>query len=419
MSERQLTELVRFVRRNSPYYRELYADVGDRGPVRLEDLPIIDHPGFWAANTPQDNQVLTDSQVDGCVFRTGGTTSAPKLTVYTRTELHAMSRLQGDGYAAAGLRTGDRVANLFYAGEMYASFLFNVLCLQETSVPVVHLPIAGSPSPEVTADLLAEHDATVVLSTPTTLSRVASVLTNRGTPLPAVHLFLFGGEAFYEDQRALIAEAFPNGAVRSLGYASVDAGVLAAPVQDEPDARVHRVHRVQKLVEIVDADTGEVIREPRRPGRLLATDLVRRLMPLIRYPVGDLAEWVDHADGRFRLLGRSEEGARVGPVTVYLEDLRAVVGELAGDQRIAGIQAVQRRRAAKDELVLRVAGRIDASDALAKAISTRFEELRPMFAEHVHTGLIHALAVEFVPVEDLEVNERSGKIVRLVDERVD
>jgi phenylacetate-CoA ligase len=417
--EPDLAELVDFARRNAPYYRELYAGVPTEGPIHAEDLPVIDHTGFWKANTVRDSQVLTARHDDGVVFKTGGTTSSPKLTVYTRAELQAMARLQGDGYAAAGLRTGDRVANLFYAGELYASFLFNVLCLQETSVPVVHLPIAGSPSPEVMADLITEHGATVLLATPTTVSQVAARLTARGSSLPSVHLFLFGGEAFYEDQRRLVAKAFPNARVCSLGYASVDAGVLAAPVQGEPDARVHRVHALQKLVEIVDDETGEPIREAGRPGRLLATDLVRRLMPLIRYPVGDRAAWVDYADRRFRLLGRADDGARVGPVTIYLEDVRVVIEELAGDQPVAGFQAVQRRRDAKDELVLRIGGEVSEPERLAEAISTRFDELRPMFGEHVRAGLINPLVVEFVPAGLIKVNPRSGKIIRLVDERND
>jgi phenylacetate-CoA ligase len=151
---------------------------------------------------------------------------------------------------------------------------------------------------------------------------------------------MLAGEAFHDDQRPLIAKAFPDAAVRSLGYASVDAGVLAAPVEGGADVRVHRVHGPHKVLEILDEDTAEPVREPGRPGLLVATDLVRRLMPVIRYPVGDVAEWVDHEDRRFRLLGRSEKGARVGPVTVYLEDLRAVVeAAVSGDpdQLIAGM----------------------------------------------------------------------------------
>ncbi|WP_324787468.1 phenylacetate--CoA ligase family protein [Streptomyces sp. H51] len=417
MTASQLRELVEFARRDSPYYRNLYAQVRTDGNLRLEDLPVIDHSGFWAANTTENNQVLTGRQLEGVVFRTGGTTSRPKLTVFTRAELHAMARLWADGCTAAGLRPGDRVANLFYAGELYASFLFNTLALQESSVPAVHLPIAGSPAPEVVAETMAEPRATVVLATPTTLARVAAHFVARGESLASVRLFLFSGEAFHADQRPLLTKAFPRADIRSLGYASVDAGVLAAPVGGEPDTRVHRVHRPHKLVEIVDEHTGEPIREPGRPGLVLATDLVRRLMPVIRYPVGDVAEWVDQEDGRFRLLGRSETGARLGPMTVYLEDLRAVVDEVSGGRPISGMQAVQRRRDAKDELVLRIAGEIEDPERFAALVVARFDELRPAFGEHVGAGMIHPLTVEHVPLAKLAVNPRSGKLVRLLDQR--
>jgi phenylacetate-CoA ligase len=55
MSTECLTELVEFARRNSPYYRDLYAAVKAGGPHHLEDLPVIDQAGFWSANTPRNN----------------------------------------------------------------------------------------------------------------------------------------------------------------------------------------------------------------------------------------------------------------------------------------------------------------------------------------------------------------------------
>ncbi|MFE5564671.1 phenylacetate--CoA ligase family protein [Amycolatopsis japonica] len=353
------------------------------------------------------------------MFKTGGTTSAPKMTVYTRDELRDMAVLQGNGFAEAGLRPGDRVANLFYAGSLYASFLFNVLCLQESRIPSVHIPIAGSAPPEEMATMIVEQRATVLLGTPTTVNLVAANLVERGISLPDVHLFLFGGEAFYEDQRGLLSAAFPNAAVMSLGYASVDAGVIAAPIEGVADHRVHRVHTGQKLAEIVDDVTGETIRAEGRPGRLIFTDLVRRLMPVIRYPVGDRAAWVDHERRELRLLGRADEGARVGPVTVYLEDLRSLVEKVAVGRQVAGIQVVQRRHDSKDQLVLRIAGQVEGPDRLTAAITSDFHALRPMFAEHVDANLIAPLVVEYVRPGELVVNPRSGKVVRLIDERFD
>lgn len=422
-------ELIAFVREHSPFYRELYTDLPS-ATADLTALPLVDHTAFWAAHGAARSRVLTGPHQDGIVFKTGGTTGAPRISQYTREEWRAMCRRFGDGLPAAGLLPGDRVANLFYAGELYSSFVFTLNLLQEAEVPTVQLPIGGAAAPDYTVAALRDLSATVLAAPPTSLCRLArEVLATEG-PLPGIRLVLFSGEAFYGDQLALLSRAFPQAEVRSIGYASVDAGILAGPVAGEQDSRVHQVFTEDKVVELLDPETGKPIEEEGRPGLVVATDLVRRLMPIVRYPVGDLAEWVDFPCRRFRLLGRSAEGARVGPVTVYLEDLRGIVAEADARQWIADVQVVLRHRDERDELVLRLAEAMTATGSaggsvenartgLAERIAGRLETSRPMFADHVRRGLIHPLAIEWVGADQLAVNPRTGKLVRLLDERMD
>jgi phenylacetate-CoA ligase len=416
MQDRRLAELVGFARARSPFYRRLYADL-PAGPARLTDLPILDHTAFWQANTVHDNQLLTGPLVDGIVYMTGGTTQAPRMSVYTRAETVAVARIWAQGLATAGVRPGDRVANLFYVGEMYASFIHNLFALQEMSIPAVHLPIGGSAAPGYTAHTLEDLGATVVIGPTTTLCRLAAHIVEGGRPLGSVDLLLFAGEAFYGDQRALLTQAFPRARVNSLGYASIDGGMLGGPIAGGADPREHRVFRPDTLLEIVDVATGEPITQPGRPGRVVTTDLIRRLMPVIRYPVGDLAEWVDVAGHRFRLLGRAGEGARVGPVTVYLDDVHGLVESVLDGSPTAGLQLVLRRREAKDELVLRIAAEPSDPDAFGKELAEGLDRARPMFAEHVRDGLIQPLVVEWVTAAGLASNGRTGKLIPLVDER--
>lgn len=44
---------------------------------------------------------------------------------------------------------------------------------------------------------------------------------------------------------------------------------------------------------------------------------------------------------------------------------------------------------------------------------------RPLFTDQVARGAIHPLAVEWVGPTGLTVNPRSGKAIRLLDERLD
>lgn len=120
--DESLREHLRFVKTASPFYAQLYDNVKISNNTTLASLPVTPHAAYWAANTTRDNTVRTGPLVDGIVFKTGGTTSKPKATAYSHSELLGTSTLLGQGLVAAGLRPGDRIANLFYAGEMYGSF---------------------------------------------------------------------------------------------------------------------------------------------------------------------------------------------------------------------------------------------------------------------------------------------------------
>ncbi|MEV6550349.1 AMP-binding protein [Streptomyces sp. NPDC051597] len=420
MSAQQLSDLIRFARHNSPFYRELYASLPPDAD-RLTDLPVVDQEAFWAANTLDGNRVLTGPLSEATVYKTGGTTGAPKFSVYTRDEWRTFVTVFGQGLVDTGLRPGHRVADLFYAGELYASFLFLLDSLAHAPVDNVRLPIGGAAPLESTVATLREFAAQVLTGTTTTLCRLAEHVLAAELRLDAVELVLFGGEALFADQRRLLAAAFPNAAIRSVGYASVDAGLLGRPVPG-PDPRVHRAFTPHSVVEILDDTTGEPVTEPGRPGRAVVTSLFRRLMPVIRYPAGDRAEWTDTERGHFRILGRAEEGVRVGPVSLYAQDAQDAVAQADTEGRIAGMQLVVRRWEGRDGLVLRLAtapGDDDPAvlDVLAKAVVTELENARPLYPDSVNAGFVHPLSVEWARHRDLAVNPRTGKLVRVLDER--
>lgn len=58
MPVQRFSDLVRFARDCSPFYADLYADLPPE-VNSLTDLPVVDQNAFWAANTLHDNRVLT------------------------------------------------------------------------------------------------------------------------------------------------------------------------------------------------------------------------------------------------------------------------------------------------------------------------------------------------------------------------
>ncbi|MGD3107088.1 phenylacetate--CoA ligase family protein [Streptomyces sp. YGL11-2] len=424
MPVQQLTELIRFVRRNSPFYRELYAGLPDRVD-ELTALPVVPQDAFWRANTPRENRLLTGPLDEAVVFKSGGTTGSPKFSVYTREEWREFTSAFGGGLVEAGLRPGHRVADLFYAGELYASFTFILDSLHRAPVANVRLPIGGAAPLESTVHTLEEFDVDVIAGTTTTLCTLADHLVRSRRQLPGVRILFFGGEGLYEDQRPLLRKAFPRAQARSIGYAGVDSGLLGQAVPGT-DPRVHRAFTPHTVVEILDENTGEPLTREGVAGRVVVTDLRRRLMPVIRYPVGDRAEWTDTAAGHFRILGRADEGVRIGAVSLYTQDVHDLVRAADPTGLVIGIQLVVRRWDGRDGLVLRLAvdGDPAGGDAeaaglghLAGAIAKEILAARRMYAEEVEAARIHPLTVEWVRHGELAVNPRTGKLKRVIDER--
>jgi phenylacetate-CoA ligase len=225
----------------------------------------------------------------------------------------------------------------------------------------------------------------------------------------------------YPDQRAMLESAFPGVRVSSIGYASVDAGLLGY-ADPSCAADEHRVFDRETILEIVDEDAGAVIREPGRAGKVLLTNLTRKLMPVIRYPAGDRAMWVEPEGSparKFRLLGRSEEAARVGMVSLYYEDVRQVIVAIKELEGAAGFQMALTHEGGKDLLTVRIAVAEPGAMArgLADGLREALFEARPLLRKAIDLGLIHPLRIEWVRASELAVNPRTGKLRRIVDQR--
>jgi phenylacetate-CoA ligase len=67
-----LNNLVRMARQNSSFFAQHFKDINHVDC--LEDLPIIDHSGFWAAAKRDRTSVMTGVQLDGFITATGGKT---------------------------------------------------------------------------------------------------------------------------------------------------------------------------------------------------------------------------------------------------------------------------------------------------------------------------------------------------------
>lgn len=421
MAMYELQDLVSRVRQSSPFYREYYSALPNK--ITIRDLPILDQTKFWQANTIRDNCVLTGPMHDGVVFFSGGTTGNPKFSIFSRDEFTEFTRTFGTGMAASGLRAGDRVANLFRAGQLYASFMIMSKSFELGPEPVLQFPItATTPHPEA-LKVIRDFDVDVIAGFVTSVINLADYYDANRESYPSINIrkIFYTGEGVYPDQRASLERIFPGVKILSLGYASVDAGMLGhADPSCGPNE--HRPFAQQTVFEIVDEDTEEPIDEPDRPGKVIITNLTRLLMPIVRYPVGDRAMWVESGTApnrKFRLLGRSGEAARLASENIYYDDLRALLDKFRERLGISNYQIVLSRRDGIDLMILRVAAAAPR-DVLTNETFAIVEEIyqaRPGIRDLVKARRSHPPEIEWVNASELYINDRTGKLKRIIDNK--
>lgn len=415
----ELMDLVAFVRQHSVFYASHFADAPER-VMSLSELPVIDPVEFWKDSHDLERWPVLTARLDNAlVFKTGGTTGAGKLSVFERREWQTLVEDFGQSLTTK-LHEGDRVANLFFVGDLYASFIFTHDALAHARTGIVEFPFTGQVDSTVLADAIVRYRINVLAGVPAHLLSFAAWLERHGQKLEGIERLLYGGESLFPAQLRLLGRVFPNVRVASMGYASVDAGFIGA---SHPDCALgeHRVPQGHSVVEILDEQTGEVIEECDRPGRLVMTNLTRRLMPLIRYPVGDRACWREPGPSptrKFVLMGRSGDSQRirVGTLTLLPDEIGAAVLRIVGSDdwqlviEQAGTQDILRLRWVADPTG---APPIDVKRMLHDALLEHYPLIEQLSADH-----LLALQIECCAARDLERHPRSGKRQRVLDLRV-
>ncbi len=409
-----LDELVAWTRKRSPFYARHYQALPEHG-WQLTDLPLIDPAAYWRMEHGLDGwDVLSGPLDDGLIFKTGGTTGSGKISVYTREEWRNFVSAFGRGLSTL-LKPGDRIANLFFCGDLYASLLFIHGAIAHINIPVCEFPFSGQCAfPGVLAGLRA-YGINVIVGVPGRLLQFAAWLAEHGECLPQIDRLLYGSESLFDDQLALLYSVFPNVRCASIGCASVDAGLIGASTPD-CQAGEHRCFERETRVEIVDESTGESITQCNRPGMLVVTNLQRKLMPLIRYPVGDQAAWVEDEgcpQRKFTLLGRSSLGHRIrlGYASLFPDDIDRTIVATFGACRW---QMVIDYLNATNILTIRLA-RPRAADLELVLIENLVQQC-PALGELQDSGQL-IIDCHWCDPGELALNPRTGKLLRVVDLR--
>jgi phenylacetate-coenzyme A ligase PaaK-like adenylate-forming protein len=404
LADAKLASLVELAR--SPFHRERLVPVATRAD--LIRLPVLDKDAWMAASPPHSTAALTRKLGAAYVFRTGGSTGDPKFSVFSTGEFRAFVKYFKRTYQAAGLRPTDRVANLFACGSLYASFIFVNRMLEATGC--LNFPFTTATEPAAVARHVKLFGINTLVGFPSWLSQVADALEAEGV---GVEKIFYAGEHLYPDERRHLAERLGARVIASAGYAAVDAGMVGYQCEAAGPGSVHHLLADHAHLELLDPETLL----PAEEGLVVVTNLDRRLQPVIRYNLGDLARHVRGAcpcgrtAPRFELLHRGDDSLRIGYATLTYAEVMAALAPVAG--LTSAIQLVRTREARKDRLTLRVEapGTVDPSEVVRA-----LERAKPDLGKLLASGYLHPIAVDVLPPGGIPRLPVSGKLKRVIDQ---
>ena len=416
----RLNALLDVCREKSPFYRERLPAKPLRSLEELQQIPILSQAEF-REHLPPDGSGLLTGPLENCyVFASGGTTGKPKYVYRTVAEQHRNARALGKGLSLSAFHPGDVVANLLYAGNMWASFASFTQALEHTGCMI--LPIAGSIDLEYLVKYLLTFRPNGAISIPSVFLSLAQYVEHHGLDLK-IEKIGTGGEHLFPEARAHLAEVLGTKRFTSLGYATNDNGAIAFQCEVGQGA-MHHVHEDIHLVEIVDPATFQPLPDG-EVGRIVVTNIDRFLMPTLRYDVGDLGRLVPErcACGRtlrqLELLGRADEVLVIGGFKVTLDTAATVLGaipDLSHAFRILARQVDQ-----LDQLVVEVEAEPSVDEAGREALALQVVEglrrFKPDFTVFGKGGIAPILA-RVLPPGAIPRNPRTGKISQVVDQRV-
>jgi len=388
-----------------------------KSPQPLQNIKPLQSSELRQVLPPESNELVVPGTASYNVFQSGGTTGTPKTSLFSHSELDALDLPNARGFFACGLREKDKVANLFAVGSLYMTFVHINRMLQ--SYGCINFPFANNSLTEFIHTVTKQFRINVFTGVSSIVLNALREFEAFGTKDLKIEKIFFGGENLYEADKEEIRKKFGTQTILAPGYGTVDTWYIGYQCEQTPPGVFH-AHDDQCFIEIVDEESGAAC-GPGQKGMLYATAFPRRITPIVRYRVGDLAAWIESPCpcGRttplFQLFGRGDDVLRIGYDSVDYNSIQESVKKVPG---LSGsVQIEKQRIKGRDKLIVRVESELSNEDKeeAKKMLLSKILASRPGLQDLQKKQLIWPLEAELVPLNSLERNVRTGKLLRVKD----
>ncbi|MDI6711588.1 MAG: AMP-binding protein [Bacillota bacterium] len=414
----KLTAILSLASRGSTFYRERIPFQVIHDFKDLESIPILTKEDLASNMPPVSDSMLTDKLYNASIYRSGGTTGKPKFTLYSNDEFEEFSNIFVRTYYSAGLRKDDKVANLFFCGDLYPSFIFVHKLIQKLGC--INFPVAGSTPPRQVIEYIRMFGINAVLGPTSYIVNLVKMLAAGNLQNDGLNKVLYAGEPLYETDREFLLQVLGQDAnIRSAGYGCADLGLIGYQCLAQTGP-VHHILFDHVYVEIVDPETNKVV-EDGEQGDIIVTSLDKRLVPFIRFKIGDRGRKLKEkcSCGRsgqlLELLGRDDDTVRIGYTNVSYKDILEALG--ARRPFTTNMQLIKEQGKGRTRLVLRIETDQNHYDTEAQELQdTVYREifnLYPNLEAEEKRGIVD-ISVQILAFGQIERMRTTGKIKRIV-----
>ena len=348
VQQNRLKELVRFAKKNSPFYEERYQNTGEE--FCLEDLPPVSKPELMA----DFDRVVTDRHVtlkkidefcadldhvgrmlDGkyLVFKTSGSTGNPAVVLYDQNCIDVSSAVAAfrtfarrEDYKAF-MRHGKKTAGVFANYGFYlACGMSRYLQLKMPGKQTKITVDVNAPETQIIQELNS-FDPAMLSGYPSNLALLADY--DKLTIHPDI--VITGGELLTDAVRGKLADKF--GCYVQTHYSCTEAGEIACECSE---GHLH-INEDWVIVEPVDQNNRPVGYGD-LSDKVLVTNLANYIQPFIRYELTDRVIvhnekcrcgkntlWLE-IEGRTDDTLLFENGVKIAPMSLYkiLEEVKCI-----------------------------------------------------------------------------------------------
>lgn len=417
---RRVARLLQHAARHSPFHQRRMKGLDLEAGDALERLPLMSKDDVYRFSPPQGTDLMTGPTVDAVVFASGGSTGQPKFSYYTNDEFRRVTEVLARLLTQAGLARGDRVGNLFIAGQLWSSFVAVHDALSR--VDCLNLPIGGHSGLPALVEYLRTFRVNVIIGLPSMILELAHHVQEHRVDDLRIEKVFYGGEHVSDEMREFLGKALGTKVVRSAGYASVDAGTIGYQCSAAVSS-VHHLCEGHQLLELLHPETGQPV-SGNDPGEIVVTSLERHLMPMIRYRTGDLARRVEgpcpcgSRDQRFELLGRCDDRLQIGGARIVIPDISRALAGVPGTSPLfqleASAQGSRERLTLRVELSSKLARGVRALEkTIREAVLAASEDLRLA----VQRGWLKHFSIETCDPGGIPRLPRTRKVRTVIDRR--